>query len=113
MLATLTSARAGVAHIGRGLAEAQGLAPKHAIKQVDRLFRNELLSLEELALHWLEFVAENRTELVVARQNLKPPRPPVAHVPSRKCEGIGQVHEADCEPSICEIAPSSSVRGAG
>ena len=66
MLATLTSARAGVAHIGRGLAEAQGLAPKHAIKQVDRLFRDELLSVEELAPYWLEFVAGNRTKLVVS-----------------------------------------------
>lgn len=51
---------------GRGLAEAQGLAPKHAIKQVDRLFRNELLSVEELAPYWLEFVAGNRTKLVVS-----------------------------------------------
>ncbi len=66
VLGTLTSARAGIAHIGRGLAEARGLAPKHAIKQVDRLFSNELLSLEELAPYWLEFVAGNRTELVVA-----------------------------------------------
>lgn len=51
---------------GRGLAEARGLAPKHAIKQVDRLFRNELLSVEELAPYWLEFVGGNRTELVVS-----------------------------------------------
>ncbi len=55
---TLTSARAGVAHIGRGLAQARGLAPKHAIKQVDRLLSNELLSVENLAPNWLEFVAE-------------------------------------------------------
>ena len=48
VLGTLTSARAGIAHIGRGLSEARGMAPKHAIKQVDRLFRNELLSVEEL-----------------------------------------------------------------
>ena len=66
VLGTLTSARAGVAHIGRGLAEARGLSPKHAIKQVDRLFSNELLSVEDLAPYWLEFVAGSRTDLVVA-----------------------------------------------
>lgn len=66
VLGTLTSTRAGVAHIGRGLAEARGLSPKHAIKQVDRLFSNELLSVEDLAPYWLEFVAGSRTDLVVA-----------------------------------------------
>ena len=34
VLGTLTFARAGVAHIGRGLAQARGLSPKHTIKQV-------------------------------------------------------------------------------
>ena len=66
VLGTLTAARAGVAHIGRGLAQAHGLAPKHAIRQVDRLFSYELLSIEDLAPNWLEFIAGNRTELVVA-----------------------------------------------
>jgi len=66
VLGTLTSARAGVAHIGRGLAEARGLSPKHAIKQVDRLFSNGLLSVDDLAPYWLEFVAGSRTNLVVA-----------------------------------------------
>ena len=61
-----TSARAGVAHIGRGLAQARGLSPKHTIKQVDRLFSNELLSVDDLAPYWLEFVAGSRTDLVVA-----------------------------------------------
>ena len=54
---TLTSARAGIAHIGRGLAQARGLSPKHAIKQVDRLFSNELLSVED----WLATVSGSRT----------------------------------------------------
>ena len=36
----------------------RGLSPKHAIKQVDRLFSNELLSVEDLVLYWLEFVSE-------------------------------------------------------
>ena len=66
VLGTLTSARAGVAHIGRGLAQARGLSPKHTIKQVDRLFSNELLSVDDLAPYWLEFVAGSRTDLVVA-----------------------------------------------
>ena len=67
VLGTLTSARAGVAHIGRGLAQARGLSPKHTIKQVDRLFSNELLFPSMIWLpYWLEFVAGSRTDLVVA-----------------------------------------------
>mgnify|MGYP005670552861 CR=1 FL=1 len=37
---TLYSARLGVAAIGRALARSEGLHPKHAIKQVDRLLSN-------------------------------------------------------------------------
>ena len=33
---------------------------------MDRLFSNELLSVEDLAPYWLEFVAGSRTDLVVA-----------------------------------------------
>ena len=66
VLGTLASARAGVAHIGRGLAQARGLRPKHAIKQVDRLLSNHLLDLEALAPSWLAFVVGNRTDIVIA-----------------------------------------------
>ena len=66
VLGTLASARAGVAHIGRGLAQARGLRPKHAIKQVDRLLSNHLLDLEALAPSWMAFVVGKRTEIVIA-----------------------------------------------
>ena len=66
VLGTLASARAGVAHIGRGLAQARGLRPKHAIKQVDRLLSNHRLDLEALAPSWLGFVVGNRTDIVIA-----------------------------------------------
>ena len=39
----LHAARLGVRAIGQGLAIAQGLAPRHAIKQVDRLLSNPKL----------------------------------------------------------------------
>ena len=66
VLGTLTSARAGVAHIGRGLAQARGLSPKHTIKQVDRLFSNELLSVDDLAPYWRNLLPEVTADLVVA-----------------------------------------------
>ena len=39
VVGVLHAAALGV-HIGRGLADAMGLSPKHAIKQVDRLLGN-------------------------------------------------------------------------
>ena len=66
VLGTLAPARAGVAHIGWGLAQTRGLRPKHAVKQVDRLLSNQLLDLEALAPSWLAFVVGNCTDIVIA-----------------------------------------------
>lgn len=44
----LHAASLGVRAIGQGLAAAQGLAPRHAIKQVDRLLSNSKLGLETI-----------------------------------------------------------------
>lgn len=62
----LTCARFGVAAIGRALALANGLEPKHAIKQVDRLLSNKGLDPWALAPSWVRFVVADRTDIVVA-----------------------------------------------
>ncbi len=55
----------GVRAIGHGLAVANGLAPRHAIKQVDRLLSNPKLMREEVARCWVRFVVAKRKELFV------------------------------------------------
>ncbi len=61
----LHAACLGVRAIGQGLATAQGLAPRHAIKQVDRLLSNEKLSMETLFERWVRFVVSEREEIFV------------------------------------------------
>src|SRR5213593_2571305 len=61
----LHAASLGVRAIGHGLAAANGLAPRHAIKQVDRLLSNPKLGRDEVARCWIEFVLAKRKELVV------------------------------------------------
>lgn len=58
----LHAASLGIRAIGQGLAAAQGLAPKHAIKQVDRLLSNPKLGLEDLFGCWVGFVVGERKE---------------------------------------------------
>lgn len=61
----LHAASLGVRAIGHGLATAQGLAPRHAIKQVDRLLSNPQLSMESLFACWVRFVVGEREEIFV------------------------------------------------
>jgi hypothetical protein len=61
----LHAANLGVRAIGHGLAVANGLAPRHAIKQVDRLLSNPKLMREEVARCWVRFVVAERKELFV------------------------------------------------
>jgi Transposase DDE domain len=61
----LHAASLGVRAIGHGLAVANGLAPRHAIKQVDRLLSNPKLIREEVARCWVRFVVAERQELFV------------------------------------------------
>ena len=61
----LHAASLGVRAIGQGLAIANGLAPRHAIKQVDRLLSNPKLMREEVARCWVRFVVAKRKELIV------------------------------------------------
>jgi hypothetical protein len=61
----LHAATLGIRAIGQGLAAAQGLVPKHAIKQVDRLLSNTELDRESLFRCWVSFVVAERAEIVV------------------------------------------------
>jgi hypothetical protein len=56
----------GVHAIGKALATASGLEPKHAIKQVDRLLSNMSLSVWELFPLWVRFLLSQREEVFVA-----------------------------------------------
>lgn len=64
--AALTTARFGVAAIGRAYALANGTDPKHGIKQVDRLLSNAAVDPQALASKWVPFVIGPRKEIVVA-----------------------------------------------
>jgi hypothetical protein len=71
---SLSNATIGVIHsaslavhtIGRALATARGLDPRHAIKQVDRLLSNDGIDVWHLFRQWVPFVLAERTEAVLA-----------------------------------------------
>ena len=71
---SLTNATLGVIHsaslavhtIGRALAMARGLKPRHAIKQVDRLLSNDGVDVWHLFRQWVPFVLADRAEAVIA-----------------------------------------------
>ena len=62
----MTGASLGVAIIGKSLAQARGLLPKHAIKQVDRLLSNRKLEAWDLFATWVPELVGSRTDLIVA-----------------------------------------------
>ncbi len=66
VVGVLHAAALGVHAVGRGLADAMGLAPKHAIKQVDRLLSNSGVNVWDWFAQWVSFVVGARHELVVA-----------------------------------------------
>jgi hypothetical protein len=66
VVGALTAATVSIHAIGRALAVARGLTPKHAIKQVDRLLSNEGVSPWALFAQWVPFCIGVRTEIVVA-----------------------------------------------
>src|SRR4051794_23247862 len=65
-LGVMTGASLGVAIIGKSLAQARGLLPKHAIKQVDRLLSNRKLEAWDIFATWVPELVGSRTDLIVA-----------------------------------------------
>jgi hypothetical protein len=66
VVGAIHAAALGVHAIGKALATAAGLEPKHAIKQVDRLLSNMRLDVWELFPLWVKFLLSERKEVVVA-----------------------------------------------
>jgi hypothetical protein len=66
VVGAIHAAALGVHAIGKALAAASGLEPKHAIKQVDRLLSNMNLDVWEIFPLWVKFLLSKRTEVVVA-----------------------------------------------
>src|ERR671920_807765 len=64
-LGVMTGASLGVAIIGKSLAQARGLLPKHAIKQVDRLLSNRKLEAWDIFATWVPEMGGSRTDIVV------------------------------------------------
>jgi len=60
------AAAASIHAIGQGLAAAENLNPKHAVKQVDRLLSNSGLDVWSLFADWVPFVLAERDEAIVA-----------------------------------------------
>lgn len=52
-LGVVTNASLAVHAIGQGLAHAQGLTPKHAVKQVDRLLSNQGIEVDRYFEYWV------------------------------------------------------------
>ena len=65
-LGVMTSARLGVQTIGAALAQARGLFPKHAVKQVDRLLSNQGIDVWESFSKWVPYVVGARDTVVLA-----------------------------------------------
>src|ERR671920_358766 len=65
-LGVMTGASLGVAIIGKSLAQARGLLPKHAVKQVDRLLSNPRIEAWDVFASWVPEMVGPRTDIVVA-----------------------------------------------
>src|SRR3954465_15930815 len=66
-LGVMTGASLGVAVIGKSLAQARGLLPKHAVKQVDRLLSNSKLEAWDVFARWVPEMVGPRPAIVGAR----------------------------------------------
>jgi hypothetical protein len=65
-LGVVTNASLAVAMIGHGMAQARGVADKHAIKQVDRLLSNQGVKVWDLFEPWVKHLVAARPKIVVA-----------------------------------------------
>ena len=52
--------------IGKALAVAQGLDPRHATKQIDRLFSNSKINLVLFFSNWVSFLVKVRKQIIVS-----------------------------------------------
>jgi Transposase DDE domain len=66
VVGVLHAAALGIHAIGRGLADALDLDPKHAIKQVDRLLSNRGITIWDWFTQWVTYVVASRKEIIVA-----------------------------------------------
>jgi hypothetical protein len=66
VVGVMHAAALGIHAIGRGLADALDLEPKHAIKQVDRLLSNRGIVIWSWFTQWIAFVVGDRKEILVA-----------------------------------------------
>src|SRR3954465_13600622 len=65
-LGVMTGASLGVALIGKSLAQARGLLPKHAVKPVDRLLSNPGIEAWDIFATWVPEMVGSRSDIVVA-----------------------------------------------
>ena len=65
-LGAISSASLAVHAIGQGLAHAQGLMPKHAVKQVDRLLSNQQVEVDRYFAYWVPYVVGEQSSIQVA-----------------------------------------------
>lgn len=65
-LGVITNASLAVHAIGQGLAHAQGLTPKHAVKQVDRLLSNQGIEVDRYFGYWVPHVVGQTESVRVA-----------------------------------------------
>src|SRR3954452_1093767 len=65
-LGVMTGASLGVAVIGKSLAQARGLLPKHAVKPVDRLLSNPRIEAWDVFATWVPEMVGPRKDIVVA-----------------------------------------------
>jgi len=65
-LGAIHAASLAIHLIGIGMAEARGVNPKHAIKQVDRLLDNRAINVWTLFSAWVPFVLGDRRKILVA-----------------------------------------------
>ena len=65
-LGVMTGASLGVVVIGKSLAQARGLLPKHAVKQVDRLLSNPRIEAWDVFASWVPEMVGPRKDIVVA-----------------------------------------------
>src|SRR5438477_5251760 len=64
-LGVIRGASLAIHSIGIGMAEARGVDPKHAIKQVDRMLSNKGIDVWALFRLWIPFVLGDRRDIVV------------------------------------------------